>query len=257
MVWIKEMYKYFIKLLLVLSIGLLPKSVWAQTPRVKYLPRALQIGIDISSPIYYKVYKKTGIKYEVTGLVDFSSVLLQIDYGWGDMYRQGSSTQLRDSNNQVINSLSYNLGQYFRIGLDYNFLHTSAESNAAFAGIRYARSYCYDRLQSLLPDEYKLGMREKNINLTMWDDYFIDSERYTIEAQWFELVVGFRVKLWKWLYLGGTARYQFNKKLSNHRGHIPFDIVGWGLNSTNATSLNMHLNLRLPLQKDTLPDNKS
>jgi hypothetical protein len=253
------MYKYFIKLLLVLAIGLFSHSAWAKTPMRKYLPTGLQIGVDISSPIYYKLYKKTGIKYEVNGLVNFSRLLVQIDYGWGYMYRQARSIQLRDSKNQAIQSFGYNLGQYFRIGLDYNFLQNSVDDNAAFAGIRYAKSYCYDQLKSVLLDEYyQLLMRRKpNASLhtpTIWNDHFIDSEQYNMLAQWLELVVGFRVKLWQWIYLGGTARYQFNKKLSNAKGHIPFDIVGWGINSTNAVSLNAHLILRIPLQKRSLSD---
>jgi hypothetical protein len=216
---------------------------WAR-PHIKmYLPTGLQVGVDVGSPLYYE-YQKTGPQYELNGLLDFKRLLLQGDYGWGSIQRQGVSKK------QGMASICSHQGQYFRIGVDYNFINNSVDDNAAFLGLRYAKSYFQDRLQSVLPDElYQLTQKKDPPQKSAWGNYLINSQQNHMQARWFEIVAGVRVKAWQWCYLGCTARYKFNKKIMPHDGHVPFDVIGWGLNEEDAFGLNVYLILRLPLQK--------
>jgi hypothetical protein len=243
------MYKFFIRCLLAWSVWLPGQIGWAKTSIKSYLPTGLQIGVDLANPIYYYLYKKTGPIYELNALVDFKRLLVQGDYGWGIIERKGVSTKIKDIRHRPIKSACYNLGYYFRIGVDYNFIKNSLDDNAAFLGVRYAKSYFYDILQSTLPSKTLKEGAKSNKVYQVWDDYFLRSEQYDMQARWFEVVAGFRVKVWEWTYLGGTARYQLNKKLTDRKGHIPFDIVGWGINSEDAFHVNIYLGVRLPLQK--------
>jgi hypothetical protein len=222
-----------------------------------YLPTGLQLGFDVYSPLYYR-YQKTGPQYEMNGLLDFKRLLLQGDYGWGSIQREGVAKEQSMNKEQNIKSICRNQGQYFRIGVDYNFINNSVDDNAAFLGFRYAKSYFQDELQSVLPDElYQLTRKKEKNPSSAWDNYPIDSKQSHMQARWFELVAGVRVKAWQWFYLGCTARYKFNKKISPHNGHIPFDVIGWGLNEEDAFGLNCYLILRLPLQKRTFAEEET
>lgn len=246
---IKLMCRYFIKLAIALGMLLSSHVAWTKPPISMYLPTGLQLGFDLYQPIYANFYRKTGEQYELNGLLDFKRLLLQGDYGWGIIQRKGISNKVKDIAGQYIESKSKNLGQYFRIGLDYNFIHNSVDDNAAFLGLRYAKSYFKDQLKSILPDElYQLTMSGETPEKG-WGDYEIDSGLDMIQMRWFELVGGFRVKAWKWFYLGCTARYQFNKKITPHPAYIPFDIIGWGINGEDNFGLNIYLIIRFPLQK--------
>ena len=205
---------------------------WAQANT--YLPTGIQLGIDLIGPLYGK-YQKTGPQYAFNGLLDFNRLLVQGDYGWGFIERQGFCKK------QGIGSSSKNQGQYFRIGLDLNLLKNSIDHNAAFLGLRYAKSYFQDQLHSALLAPY-------------WGTYHINSKQANMQARWLELVAGVRVKAWQWIYLGCTAHYKFKKKLAHNNAHIPFDVLGWGLNQEDALELNCYLIVRIPLQRSAAPD---
>ncbi len=208
-----------------------------------YLPTGIQLGMDVTRPLYYQ-YEKLGGQYEFNGLIDFNRLLLQGDYGWGQIARWGVSKQ-------NIRSVANHQGQYFRIGADYNFISHSIDDNAAFLGFRYAKSYFKEKLRTkLLNEANQLGPKQGK-QQSPWGDYPINITQEDMEARWFEVVAGVRVKAWKWIYLGCTARYKFGKKLTPE-GYTPFDIIGWGLNDEDALGLNLYLIIRLPLQSRAL-----
>jgi len=224
------MFKYLTSIL-ALWVGLLVSTAtcWAQAKQ--YLPTGLQLSTDIYQPLYYYGYQKTGPQYEFNATIDFARLMLEGDYGWGRIRRKGIHKET------YITSIVKNEGHYFRIGLNYNFIKNSRDHNAAFLGLRYAKSYFRDHLKSILYDRY-------------WGGHLVDSQQANLQARWFEIVAGVRVKVWEWIYMGCTARYKFGKKISHATSHLPFDIIGWGLNEEDALGLNYYIILRIPLQKD-------
>ena len=233
------MFRYLISLLVLLWTLMLCSPSWAQAS--KYLPTGLQVSTDLYRPLYYW-YRGTGLQYEFNGSIDFHRLMLEGDYGWGHIQRKGIYKQ------KNIRSSCKNEGQYFRIGLNYNFIRKSIDHNAAFLGIRCAMSHFQDHLKSTLQDEYW----EKH-EIRGWGDYPINSPEDQLKARWFEIVAGTKVKVWEWIYIGCTARYKFGKKIRHVTSHVPFDITGWGLNEEDTFGLNCYISLRIPLQKDTLP----
>lgn len=237
------MFRYLISLLVLLWTLMIDSPSWAQASQ--YLPTGLQLSTDLYRPLYYG-YQGTGLQYEFNGSIDFHRLMLEGDYGRGHIQRKGIYKQ------KSIPSSCKNEGQYFRIGLNYNFIKKTTDHNAAFLGVRYAMSHFQDHLEGTLKDEY--WERGK---IRGWGDYPIDSQQEQLKARWFEIVAGAKVKVWEWIYIGCAARYKFGKKISNGTSHVPFDIIGWGLNEEDAFGLNCYISLRIPLRKDTTPRNYS
>ncbi|MEM7055313.1 MAG: DUF6048 family protein [Bacteroidota bacterium] len=221
------MSRYLISLLALLWTLTLSAPSWAKAN--PYRPTGLRLSTDCYRPLYYG-YQGTGLQYEFSGSIDFRRLMLEGDYGWGYIQRKGICKQ------KNIWPSCNNEGKYFRIGLNYNFISKSTDHHAAFLGARYAMSHFQDHLKSTLQDQY-------------WGNYSIDSQQGQLKARWFEVVAGAKVQVWRWIYIGCTVRYKFYKKISNITSHIPFDIIGWGLNDEGAFGLNYYISLRIPLQK--------
>ena len=128
--------KYIIKILFIVITLTVTSSSWAKITGL--LPTGLQIGFDVPRPIYYHWKEKTGWQYEVNGSLDLKQILLEGDYGWGNILRKNPPTKRT--------ALAENIGQYFRIGLSYNFIKNSVDHNTAYLGIRYSKAYFQDYL---------------------------------------------------------------------------------------------------------------
>ncbi|OJW68918.1 MAG: hypothetical protein BGO68_04005 [Candidatus Amoebophilus sp. 36-38] len=228
--------KYIIKIFFVVNTFSVTSISWAKIKDI--LPTGLQIGFDVPRPLYYRWKEKTGWQYEVNGSIDFKQVLLEGDYGWGSILRKNPSGKRT--------SLAENIGQYFRIGLSYNFIKNSPDHNAAYLGMRYSKAYFKDYLYGKLARE----KNEKGKEITpFWeDDSLADIDQQAkLQAHWFEIIGGVRVKVWGWIYAGCTARYKFAKKITI-RTQNPFDIIGWGMNDEDAFGANFYIGIRIPLQ---------
>lgn len=226
------MSRYLTSILALLWL-LMSSPSWGQASKLR--PRSLQLSADIGSPLYYSW--KTGPQYGFSGLIDFRSLMLVGDYGWGYIQRKGINKA----------TICCNKGRYLRIGCNYNFIKHGTDHNAAFLGLRYAKSYFEDSLGDkriyIYSDEFTSKPALVNT---------VPSKQAKLQARWWEIVVGGQVKIWAWLYTGCTIRYKFGKKISKITSHLPFDIIGWGLNEENAWGLNYYITLRIPLQKATI-----
>jgi hypothetical protein len=212
-----------IKKLLIVSIFCTSSTNWAKIRDI--LPTGLQLDIDVSRPLYYLWKEKTGIQYELHTSLNFNRILLEGDYGWG--------TILRKNPPDKMTALAENIGQYFRIGLSYNFIKNSVDHNAAFLGARYGQAYFRDYLYGKLEGGETIDRNDK------------------MHAHWLEIVAGVRVKVWEWIYTGCTVRYKFAKKVSAINKLNPFDIIGWGMNEDDAFGANLYIGIRIPLQANT------
>lgn len=204
-----------------------------------FIPTGLEIGFDVTRLPYYLWREKTGGQYEFHSSVDFNSILLDIDYGWGSILRKNPPK--RPDNQEIIKTISDNWGQYFRIGLGYNFISKNPDHNVAYLGLMYSRSSFSDALYGNL-----LGNKVYNLN-----DIVAVDETDKLHAHWLEVAAGIRVQIWQWIYMGCTVRYKFAKRVSFSEKLVPFDVIGWGLNEEeDGWGVNYYIGIRIALRSD-------
>ena len=190
-----------------------------------FVPTGVRVGTDALALI------KTGYEerfsgWEVNADIDFHRYFLAVDFG--NWQRSIPSDQGNYSND----------GTYFRIGADMNFLTKDPYKNVLFFGARYARSSFSEEYYTVVTDP-------------VWGDAegtFINQD---VSARWFELTGGLKVKIWKILWLGYTARFKFALAMSDTPEMIPHDIPGYGTNDIDKEStwgFNYQVLIRLPLR---------
>lgn len=234
------MLKFSNKLLLVCLLSLIPALGMAQQPaqpaeplesqegeEVKVekeafspIPEALRVGIDVSRLLGNMVNPNSRY-YEANADLTFGRYLLSADWGTGKQTRTSDIVEYRTS------------GSFFRIGPDVNFIQNSADHNALFFGLRYARSNYEEKLNT-------------TFKVPGWEMQPIDPER-TTSARWFEGVVGLRARVWNNFYLGYTMRYKFWLKIHNEERFISYEVPGFGkVGDGNTFSFNYHILYRIP-----------
>jgi hypothetical protein len=238
------MLKYGTNYLLWLAIMLSSITTTSLARGRNLLPRGLHIGFDVLNPVYYRWKEKTGDQYNIQATVDFKRILLEGAYGWGTMKRRNPPDKPF--------AYSANQGNYWSMGIAYNFLHSSQEKNLAFLGLRYSRAYFTDQLLGKLQDEsVKTWNKKLSANKPSPD---VIAEKHTFKANWLELTAGARVHIWWWLYGGTTIYYRFAKDITLFDVHTPFDIIGWGLNEEEDTwGIHYYIALHIPFQANSKP----
>lgn len=226
------MWRSRINLLIILAGLASHTPTWA-TPK-HFLPTGLEIGFDVARLPYYLWKEKTGVQYEFYSSVDFNRMLLEIDYGFGNILRKNPPKRI--DNKPIIKTISYNRGQYFRIGLSYNFIPKNTEHNVACLGLMYSRSSFRDALYGNFITSGGYNQSETAVDTAD-----------NLHAHWIEIVAGVRVQVWQWVYMGCSARYKFAKQVSSSLALIPFDIIGWGLHEADdAWGVNYYISIRIP-----------
>ncbi|MCU0317904.1 MAG: DUF6048 family protein [Amoebophilaceae bacterium] len=231
------MFRYICSVCLCLGILARSAPVWA---RASHRPTGIHLGVDVFRPFQYKYYERKGTQYELNACTDFSSMMLEGDYGWGSICWEGYNPKA-----DVLSSYTSS-GQYFRVGLNYNFLPDTPNKNQAFLGLRYATSFFQDQLVSKVVYDstglIKGGGGRGPIN----------SKQTNVRARWFEAVAGVKVRIWRLLYAGGTIRYKFVLRTDYAKSYVPYDVLGWGLNEQGASfGVSYYLSLRIPLASET------
>ena len=71
-----------------------------------------------------------------------------------------------------------------------------------------------------------------------------------VNARWFELTTGLRVKVWKVIWMGYTARFKFGLKHDDMPDIIPADVPGYGrTNKDSYWGFNYQIFIRVPVWK--------
>ena len=221
------MWKYFFSgCLLLTSLAVVAQEKTAKdTTRLKFVPTGLRLGTDLLGI----VRSQAGTKFsgwEAHADIDFTRYYLTAEYGsW-------------NSNITLKNGAYGNEGTYWRIGADVNFLLKDPDRNMFFLGMRYGRS-AYDQTLSLRYTDAVFGQVEKSLVAP------------NVEASWKELTGGLRVKVWKWIWMGYTARFKFGMNAKNEGNIKSYDVPGYGLTIKNNTwGFNYQLFVRLPIRKE-------
>ena len=183
-------------------------------------PTGVRIGTDLIA-IGKTVFDSPLSGWELNADVDFDRYYLALEYG---------SWARKDS---VAND-----GRYFRIGVDVNFLLNDPDKNMFFLGFRYGRSTFDEQLnyQTTLAD---FGIIQKEIS------------NQNATAGWGELTTGLRVKIWKYLWMGYTARMKFSPNVKGNQELETYDIPGYGKTSKAVYwGFNYQVFWRIPLKKN-------
>ena len=196
----------------------------------KFIPTAVRFGTDAIS-IVQNFTKDDFTEYNFSLDVDFYRYFFVVEYG------QLDQTLTNDSDNAT-----YTVdGRYFRFGPEINFLKKDPEQNALFFGFRYAFSNFSDELDFTVNNGFfgDLDQRVTNDN---------------INASWFEMVAGLKVKIWKNVWFGYTARFKFGADDFENNELIPNIIPGYGLaEETVAWDFNYWIAYRFSFREKPAP----
>jgi len=190
-----------------------------------FIPTGIRVGTDLIS-IFKTQFKDGFSAWEVNADVDFHRYYLAIDYG------AGSRTFLSDSGNYS------NDGTYWRVGVDVNFLLKDPDRNMVFFGARYGKANF-----------------SQDLTVVAWNQFTREIENLeyhngSVNAHWIELTGGLRVKIWKALWMGYTARFKFGLKSDDTENIIPSDVPGYGrTNKDSYWGFNYQIFVRIPVRK--------
>lgn len=174
-------------------------------PKKDLTPTGIRVGTDLID--LGKTFSgKTFQGWEINGDVDFANYYLAVDIGsW--------------AKNLVIPNGEYtNGGNYFRIGADINLLGKDPDKNMLFFGFRYGRSIFHESLSYLDTTNYQLfGIANRDVSNS------------NVTGGWAELTTGLRVKVWKGLWMGYTARLKIAPGTKGNSASLsPYDMPGYG-----------------------------
>jgi hypothetical protein len=192
-----------------------------KVPKSFFIPTGLRIGTDLVA-LGVNAFGDNRQRYEFQADVDFHRIYLIGSYGVNQY--QTSGEEFEYTNN----------GNYFRIGLEADFLKFDPDHNTLTFGLRYARAnYSESLTTDILSPIY--GPYQENLN------------NEAVSARWFEMTTGLRVMVLKNLYMGYTFRIQLNRRIFNATEFRSYDIPGFGrAEFKNRWTFNYYLTYRIP-----------
>jgi hypothetical protein len=157
-----------------------------------------------------------------------------------DVYRYYPTFEFGNSARDYVaeNGSTYsNEGTFWRAGIDVNFLKKDPEKNMYFLGARYARS-AYSEQATLVTTD------------PIWGDYSDSFSNIEMAASWLELTTGMRIKVWKFFWLGYTARFKFSVNLDDSKLLLTTDVPGYGATDKPTTwGFSYYVMVKLPVRK--------
>ena len=210
----------------IISAGLLillPCLVQAQG--IRWVPSQVKIGTDLSYA-GISLASRERRQFEINTDIDFYNLFLVGDFGIAD-YRLNSS------------SFTYNhSGIYHRIGIDYNFFFFINAENAIYMGARYSATR--------FSESFGYGFADP-----VFGDFAEDINDIDRRANWFEVVAGMKVNVWKGLFLGFTGRFKIGQTLSSDPSTFStYRVPAWGNTGTDSMwGLNYQIFYRIPIRK--------
>lgn len=195
--------------------------------KLRYLPTGIRMGTDVIPPI--RTFTDDKFKgYEVNADIDFYRYYLAVEVGrWGRDLKTDMETYT-------------NKGNYFRVGVDVNFLKKDPDKNMFFLGARYGHAKFSEQMGITFQDP-------------VWGN---STDTYTntgVKANWTELTTGLKVKMFGVFWMGYTVRYKLWLNTNEPRGFIPHDVPGYGKTYNETTwGFNYYLMFRIPVRQEKL-----
>jgi hypothetical protein len=194
--------------------------------RHSFIPTGIRVGTDLIS-LFKTQFQDDFNGWEVNADVDFYRYYLAVDYG------AGGRTFLSDSGNYS------NDGTYWRVGIDVNFLTKDPDRNMFFFGARYGKANFSQNLTVYAYNQFANKYEEL--------EYYNSG----VNANWIELTTGLRVKIWKVIWMGYTARFKLGLNYDNTEDIIPSDVPGYGRTYKDSNwGFNYQIFIRIPVRKE-------
>lgn len=136
-------------------------------------------------------------------------------------------------------SIAYNTSApYFRVGMNYNFMHKKDTYSIIYAGLRYGfSSFSFDISSPALQDPIWGG------------EVPFDYKGISCNAGWLELVAGIRAQVWKNLHMGWSVRYKRLMSAKENANSDPHYIPGYGIKDDVLFGFTYNIIYYLPLNK--------
>ncbi len=220
-------------LLLLLSVGVNAQeeseSAYAvkidSTVHNKWKPTGMRFGVDIAGPIY-NLFDPEISNYEIMADIDFNKFFGVIEMGKGAFNSGGEPADYSNS------------GFFFRIGADVNMTPKDSKLNVLFFGLRYGTSSFKETLKGGLPS-------------SGWGNSAIDLNQQNSTANWFEMNLGLRVRVWKSFFTGYVVRFKLLKHSdANEAEFESYFIPGYGVASnTSNWGISYYVQYRIEWKK--------
>jgi hypothetical protein len=189
-----------------------------------FIPTGIRFGTDLISLI--RTQTDEGFSgYEYNADIDFYRYFLTVEYGkWQKKFSSDVDTYSND-------------GDYMRVGVDINFLKKDPDKNMFFFGGRYAWGTYSEVFSTPVIDP-------------VWTNQTVTYSSTDVSSRWVEITTGLRVKMFKFLWMGYTARYKFALKTNEPDGFTSYDVPGYGKTAEKTTwGFNYQLLFRIPIRK--------
>ncbi|KAA6331418.1 hypothetical protein EZS27_019971 [termite gut metagenome] len=143
---------------------------------------------------------------------------------------------------------------YFRIGMNYNSSYKKNRESHWYVGVRYGVSgFSYDVEQLSMKDPIWNETVGNNPALKdeIWGGGSLPYEHPGLKAnvQWYELVFGVRVQVYKNFMIGWSVRSKTSLSASISEYGSPWYIPGYGIYGSSKLALTYSLIYKLPFQK--------
>jgi hypothetical protein len=197
--------------------------------KINYKPTGIRVGtdlIDLGKTFTGKTFKG----WEINGDMAFSKYYFAVDVG----------TWAKDLllNNGIYN----NSGNYYRVGIDINFLDNDPDKNMFFLGFRVGRS------------QFNESLSYQATSTSLFSPAQIQTSNGNVRGGWGEITTGLRVKIWKGFWMGYTARLKLSPTTKGSNPTMaPYDMPGYGIIQNNPWwGFNYQLFWRFAWKKDVV-----
>jgi len=191
-----------------------------KVPKEFYIPTGVRIGTDLVA-LGVNAFGGKRERYEFQADIDIHRIYLIGSFGTSHYTSTGEGF---DYNHK---------GNFYRVGLDANFLKYDPDYNTFTVGIRYATANFSEQLTV-------------NSSDLVYGDYTESFTNDNVRARWFELTTGLRVNIFNNFYTGYTFRIQINRKIFNADEFRSYDIPGFGkAEFNNRWTFNYYLMYRI------------
>lgn len=205
---------------------LLPAMLAAQqadTVSRSFIPTGLRLAADLVPPVYALADNRFK-GYEFSADIDFYRYYLAFDAGRWQQHLEGTDSRYESK------------GNYYRVGVDVNFLKNDPDKNMLFFGLRYGRSRFDENLQRTVTDP-------------VWGTYTDYQAAIGRRAGWLEVTGGLRIKMYRFIWMGYTVRYKFGLHTRQSANLDVYQVPGYGSTFKPATwGFNYLILFRLPLR---------
>jgi hypothetical protein len=195
-----------------------------------YSPTGIRFGTDLISLVKSQT-RKSFSGWEAAADIDLNRYLLTAEIGnWGRNFSADSTG---------FSSNYSNKGNYWRAGVDVNFLTHDPERNVFSLGMRYGRSRYSESTTFTAFDK-------------VWGPVNGNYSNNNISARWFELTMGLKVKIYKFIWMGYTGRLKFGLKKEEGAAMLSSDVPGYGnTDKENTFGFNYYVFFKIPFRKTT------